>query len=1079
MSQVNNYTVGWISAITPELVAARAFLDESHAPLKAAAQGDDNTYCLGRMGEHNVVIACLPRSEYGTTSAATVAKDMMRTFPNIRIGLMVGIGGGAPSDDHDVRLGDIVVSARSGSRGGVFQYDYGKAIQNQPFSSTGVLNQPPQLLLTAAAQLEVDHVMDGHNFNNAIEAILVNRPNLRGLYSRPTPESDRLYRPDVVHPNSPKKCVDVCSSDPDHLVSRAPRNEFENNPAIHYGLIASANTLMKNALLRDKLAADEEVLCFEMEAAGLMNHYPCLVIRGICDYSDSHKNKAWQGFAAIAAAAYAKDLLAKIPPSQVEAEKPIGQALDSIQSSVNEAIYMLSAMKTDQLTLFSTIKLDEHARKVKDWLDPADYSTSCRVAQDKQLRGTGLWIFDSPFFKEWQTMARQHLWIHGLSGCGKTTLMSNMFKQIQRTQGKITLGFFFYFSDKNKQTLHSLLRSLAFQLFLSGQNAEKQVDELFEDCRYGREEPSTKALSKCIASIAKDIGDLVIIIDALDECDPEQEQRQVLSWIKEFSKTNTQLLVSSRPEDIFKEIIPGTFGKDNCIALDMTAIDADIYAFVENELQRPDGHFVNTRFTEDVLQEVHDQVGRGSNGSFRWAECQMRDLASCYTSNDLRKALKILPKDLKSTYERSMDKIHHLQKCSATRLLQFLVYAKRPLRLSEAIEVIATEMEGTAPRFHTSNRLPIPTDILRYCPSLVEITSVARDEGSIQELHLAHFSVKEFLLDRDECAQPVSDINITQTCLAYLRDIQGSSVQTKIDFPMAAYIADVWIQYAGPAEVSKDVVNQIVRFVKNQTTFQRWVLLRYADHNLEAMSGPVHASVLYEVCLGGLAETAKVLINEGADVNVRGEEYDCPLQAASRGGHRDTVRLLLDHGADVNAQGGAEGNAIQAACAAGHYYVVELLIERGADVNPENGITITQKGSIRIPNGRFNNPLDAAAAGGHFEVVQLLLDKGADVDARSTWNYFSEKAKANGIRLASDILPYMLDHEVRIIVAGGSTNILYSASYKERVKYVKDRMVNHVTSISGGDYKTPLAAAKGQDHEEVVELLLRYGAQSL
>lgn len=115
----------------------------------------------------------------------------------------------------------------------------------------------------------------------------------------------------------------VCSDDPSNLIPRRERTENENNPAIHYGLIASANRLMKDALLRDKLAKEKNVLCFEMEAAGLMNEFPCLVIRGICDYSDTHKNKEWQGYAAMAASAFAKDLLCRIAPTMVEAEKKI------------------------------------------------------------------------------------------------------------------------------------------------------------------------------------------------------------------------------------------------------------------------------------------------------------------------------------------------------------------------------------------------------------------------------------------------------------------------------------------------------------------------------------------------------------------------------------------------------------------------------------------------------------------------------------------------------------------------------------------------------------------------------------
>jgi hypothetical protein len=84
---------------------------------------------------------------------------------------------------------------------------------------------------------------------------------------------------------------------------------------------------MKDALIRDKLTSQKDVLCFEMEAAGLMNHFPCLVLRGICDYADSHKNKAWQGYAAMVAAAYAKDLLHRIVPQHVEQEANIVNTL--------------------------------------------------------------------------------------------------------------------------------------------------------------------------------------------------------------------------------------------------------------------------------------------------------------------------------------------------------------------------------------------------------------------------------------------------------------------------------------------------------------------------------------------------------------------------------------------------------------------------------------------------------------------------------------------------------------------------------------------------------------------------------
>ncbi|KAF2181430.1 purine and uridine phosphorylase [Zopfia rhizophila CBS 207.26] len=330
MSNPKDYTVGWIYAVTTEYVAARAFLDKNHEGPEYVSHRDNNTYTLGKVGKHNVVVAVLPGGEYGTTSAGGVARDMLHSFPNVRIGLMVGIGGGAPSRKHDIRLGDIVISSTRDGKGSVFQYNYGKMIQDQTFQHTGFLDQPPTLLRTAVNGLRAQYEEEGHRLEDAINKILETNQRLRQKYKRPGPRSDRLYKSGIIHPrNSEDSCTDICGDDPSNLIYRHERTEDEDNLAIHYGLIASANQLMKDATVRDTLANEHDVLCFEMEAAGLMNHFPCLVIRGICDYSDSHKNKEWQGYAAMAVAAYAEDLLCQIPPTRVEAEKRINDIVSS------------------------------------------------------------------------------------------------------------------------------------------------------------------------------------------------------------------------------------------------------------------------------------------------------------------------------------------------------------------------------------------------------------------------------------------------------------------------------------------------------------------------------------------------------------------------------------------------------------------------------------------------------------------------------------------------------------------------------------------------------------------------------
>ena len=145
-----DYTVGWVCAISTEHVAARAFLDEEHEGPEEVADNDDNDYTLGRVGKHNVAITILPVGEYGIAAATGVAKDLSHSFPNLRIGLMVGIGAGGPSRKHDIRLGDIVVSAPGNGSGGVFQYNFGKTIQDIlcfEMEAAGLMNQFPCLVI--------------------------------------------------------------------------------------------------------------------------------------------------------------------------------------------------------------------------------------------------------------------------------------------------------------------------------------------------------------------------------------------------------------------------------------------------------------------------------------------------------------------------------------------------------------------------------------------------------------------------------------------------------------------------------------------------------------------------------------------------------------------------------------------------------------------------------------------------------------------------------------------------------------------------------------------------------------------
>jgi len=162
-----DYNVGWICALPKEQTAATAMLDKRYGNLPKPPH-DSNTYTLGSIGQHNVVIACLPKGKYGTNSAANVATLMIGTFPSIKVGLMVGIGGGIPPK---VRLGDVVVSTPGGPFPGVVQWDMGKAKQSGKVERTGALNNPPNALLSALGTLETEHDLTGSRIPDYLDEL--------------------------------------------------------------------------------------------------------------------------------------------------------------------------------------------------------------------------------------------------------------------------------------------------------------------------------------------------------------------------------------------------------------------------------------------------------------------------------------------------------------------------------------------------------------------------------------------------------------------------------------------------------------------------------------------------------------------------------------------------------------------------------------------------------------------------------------------------------------------------------------------------------------------------------------------
>jgi hypothetical protein len=174
----------------------------------------------------------------------------------------MGIGGGIPSlhKGPDIRLGDVVISQPDKTFGGGVRYDLRKKLVEERFERKGRLKD-----------------------------MVKKHPNLvKNGYGFPGREHDSLYCRQCGGSNS----SGPCHSCTDGKIERPARDD--QHPAFWYGVIASGNELMKNATERDRTGQEFGAQCVEMEAAGLMKDFPCMVIRGICEYADSYKNDEWQ-----------------------------------------------------------------------------------------------------------------------------------------------------------------------------------------------------------------------------------------------------------------------------------------------------------------------------------------------------------------------------------------------------------------------------------------------------------------------------------------------------------------------------------------------------------------------------------------------------------------------------------------------------------------------------------------------------------------------------------------------------------------------------------------------------------------
>ncbi|RAH45696.1 uncharacterized protein BO95DRAFT_453201 [Aspergillus brunneoviolaceus CBS 621.78] len=396
MASLDEYSVGWVCTLPIEVEAAKASFDCIHENLLPPNLNlnNNNNYILGSLQGHKVVLA-YPNCRAGDDgedddklSLADVATQLQANFTAVRIILMVGIAGAAPKTNEDIRLGDIVVSNSAVGLPSAIQYAANEEhMEDQRLRGRALRRPTSSLLLTATRKAETAAIFGDSKIDQYVGDIVRKDPV---VFSRPGPEPDFLFQPNYDQATIAYRETARRDCDLGRDWSRQPRET--QGPTVHYGLIAAGHHAVRHGTTRDTLPYKQSVLCSETGGTGLKDAAQYLIIRGICNFADSHHSKLWHPYAAVTAAAYAKEVLSFIP--KVSKTVPL--------TPNPEAGPILSAL------LLTRPEVD---RK------------SLLVLKGRRADGTCKWLPQHPRYREWLSNPNQPLlWISGGPGKGKTML---------------------------------------------------------------------------------------------------------------------------------------------------------------------------------------------------------------------------------------------------------------------------------------------------------------------------------------------------------------------------------------------------------------------------------------------------------------------------------------------------------------------------------------------------------------------------------------------------------------------------------------------------------------------------------
>ncbi|KAM0417191.1 hypothetical protein ACHAPT_012828 [Fusarium lateritium] len=727
----------------------------------------------------------------------------------------------------------------------------------------------------------------------------------------------------------------------------------------------------------------------------------------------------------------------------------------------------------------------------------------------KRLDGTCNWIFEHKAFQTWLSpelpLVEKLLWINGPAGFGKTILCASIVQHLQSTLQTPVAHFFFSFELENREDPFIAIRSWISQVVSQNEQAFEHAHQIWE-----HESDLVASNMKSITLFTQLLGvvpNCTFIVDGLDECTHlDDGKASVANFLRNvidaIAGTSTRLLIVSRDEPQIREAImydePEVFRECRISPKNVRSDTAIVSRVIVDRKLPKESDVARSTLSEMMVHKCE--------GQFIWLRILEESLREKGTNlEQLRHAVEETPAGLDEIYSRNWSRISSsLVRARIYSLLRWAAFALRPLTVYEIIEAVHIgDFDDPA-----MGSLPdnvddgyVDREISGLCGTFIQVRShqCERSKDSIgqQTVHLAHFSVKQFLLlnlpkpdwilgnERLQAEYQNTLLAEASLCYINLRRVWQDTTYhpSSLGTALREYAAASWYRHAKYGIPGDDRVSSLaIRFFdRSNPAWNAWstwfdeqgIWKKDSTAATEPGDPADEPEVSPDISPAPFYYAVKLELTEVATAMIKDQDYEADrgnglrlsaFAAAGQSGGKEVLRMLLDAGLDVSAADKDGRTLLYTAVLLGRPEAVDVLIANGAEVMSEyrNGWT----------------PLHYACGCGHAEAAELLVSNGADINAKTTsgWAALHLALRYGYVEISKLLIQSGADITAATTDGWTALHFALRYGYVEASKLLIEKGADIMAATAAGWTALHLASEYG--YPEIVKMLLENGAST-